>query len=572
MKEIKQYSEVLTVYEHPENQKNLVNRVRQLPPEVSWTEETYHVVPAFTRKAGDLPDYDTYRAQERGRLQQLQEQQLDETNGVDNTSGRPAPAPNPSLQRHDPRGEVFLNVALYIACACVLMGVVLLFTLVVVCGGKREHPGDSSSFPLGRRRHHHADYIPLLDRKPLLAGSSRQSQYESGDDDEYDELDTALLMQSLREMLSESSEAVMKAHKEAVKRPIAVFPSHLLDVCSQDEPLTFSSFLPNGSRDRSKWIAHGTHCEVFKVVSLLKRTVLKVLPIQTGDFSDNRISTITSAIECHLKLKMLKHGTNYRTPNFIEVQKIACVFDRFPEWLLRHDRSHCASTESLSDDSGPAETASKDSPGQDLLAAFRRWKGTNQCCLTRHFIVFELCFGGKSLSRITLRSAAQGRSLVRQASCCLAVAERALGFRMSSVDPDKLLVMPTDAAAFEYRIRGRPSVSVESAGLKAHLAGCLSFELSKGWGRDLKQEEHSSGPPSPSSVRSEESTAASTPRFNANVTWLDSVVDNILHKLRTEVPEPRASTEHAVFEELEFWHERLSKCNSADEFISHLNL
>lgn len=54
------------------------------------------------------------------------------------------------------------------------------------------------------------------------------------------------------------------------------------------------------SQDRSKWLAHGRHSELFQVVAFFKRSVLKVMPIVAGDFSKGRLETIATAIECYL--------------------------------------------------------------------------------------------------------------------------------------------------------------------------------------------------------------------------------------------------------------------------------
>ncbi|XP_075748412.1 serine/threonine-protein kinase haspin-like [Rhipicephalus microplus] len=387
----------------------------------------------------------------------------------------------------------------------------MLFTLATVYGGRNA--SRSASETSWRR---FAESYPLVDQRPLLLehGSLTQRLLDSTDDDDDDEQGAVgsdeedvhtSSVESQRDLdgnrtrsanyaPSEISEGPRSARwslpgdlpeviiksKQSVKRPIEVFPSRLLDLCNQDAPLTFLAFLPNGNQHRSKWLAHGRNSEVFQVTSVPRRTVLKVVPV-SGDLTEQQVDTIASAIKCYLKLSMLKHGTHYRTPNFIEVERIACVFDQFPEWLLRSGNKDIASSseslnESLASEMAGADGGSPDA--SDLLAAFRRWKGTNQCCLTRHFIVFELSYAGKPLSRITLRSAVQGRSLVQQAACCLAVAERALGFRHTGVDADKLLVAMTDAASLEYRLPNRTTpISIESAGLKAHLAGCLSFAI-----------------------------------------------------------------------------------------------
>ncbi|KAH8009074.1 hypothetical protein HPB51_010264 [Rhipicephalus microplus] len=52
-------------------------------------------------------------------------------------------------------------------------------------------------------------------------------------------------------------------------------------------------------RSRFRWLAHGRHSEVFLVSSLLKRAVLKVMPV-VGKFSQQRVEAITAAIECYL--------------------------------------------------------------------------------------------------------------------------------------------------------------------------------------------------------------------------------------------------------------------------------
>ncbi|XP_077485135.1 serine/threonine-protein kinase haspin-like [Amblyomma americanum] len=383
----------------------------------------------------------------------------------------------------------------------------LVFTLVTVYGGQRR-----SSCAEDESRRRFSESYPLLDRQPLLADEDSVvlEKHGSASDDEGeqaaaaassdDEVDTATprkelnerLLHSVRGTPSEVSEGprspgwplqddpylVATDTKQAVKRPIVVFPGRLLDLCNPCAPLTFLAFLPNGSQERSKWLAHGRHSEVFQVASLVRRTVLKIIPI-IGEFSEQQVGAIAAAIEGCFQLSSLRHGTRYRTPNFIEVERIACVFDQFPEWLLRSDRG-LGSKESPAT-SLASEMAAAGSPeASDLLAAFRRWKGTNQCCLTRHFIVFEQHYAGKPLSRITLRSAVQGRSLFVQASCSVAVAERALGFRLTGVDCDKLLVAVTDAASLEYRLMGRVPLSVDCAGLKAHLAGAMSFAFDAG--------------------------------------------------------------------------------------------
>ncbi|KAL3216587.1 hypothetical protein MRX96_032914 [Rhipicephalus microplus] len=428
------------------------------------------------------------------------------------------------------------QVVFYISFSLVLTGMALLYILMAAygscsAGSSTSHtPDDSSS----RRRLFSDSNNSLPDRQPLLAGGhSPPGRPDSSDYELYSRVPwgrsglTPSPVTGAKSDVGDGSTVPLASHikrsskahrmgKRFVKTPTTMFPTSVLHLCSQDTPITFSAFLPNPDRSRFRWLAHGRHSEVFLVSSLLKRTVLKVMPV-VGKFSQQRVEAITAAIECYLKLNALRHGMRFKAPNFIEVQRVACVFDHFPDCLMRNDESH-ASTESLAD-SLASEIA-----------------GTNDCCLTRRFVVFELCYAGKPLSRITLRSAVQGRSLVQQAACSVAVAERALGFRHLGVDADKLLVATTEVARFEYRFPGRDPLFVESAGLKVHLTGCLS-------GR-------------------------AQPRFYGNVMWLGAVVDSVVHKLRSEVSEHRARSERAIIEEMLAWLPRLQQCNSAAEFVA----
>ncbi|XP_077564438.1 uncharacterized protein LOC144179888 [Haemaphysalis longicornis] len=443
------------------------------------------------------------------------------------------------------------QVVLYVVLSLVLLGMAVLFGVTTIYARSRSTSSTSSCTVDGRRRRSDGSF-PMLDRQPLLTVSSSFNEDDCTDDDDNEEAEHAML----GDRAIESAQAVRK--KQCIKRPVAAFPSRLLDLCNQESPLTFSAFLPIGSQDRSKWLAHGRHSELFQVVAFFKRSVLKVMPIVAGDFSKGRLETIATAIECYLKLNALRYERRYRAPNFIEVQRISCVFDWFPEWLLRSDRSRHGSSESLA----------------ESLAS--EISGTNQCCLTRHFVVFELGYAGKPLSRIMLRSAVQGRSLVQQASCCLAVAERAMGLRILSVDSDKLLVLATDAATLEYRIPGRPPLSVDCAGLKSHVAGCLSFAFRGEEAPDEKEDDTSSYYDStfgsPASNCSGLSGAGDPPQFYGNVMWLGAVMDSVVLKLRSEVPEPRARNERSVFAELLGWQRRLQQCNSAADFVVALGL
>ncbi|KAH9368262.1 hypothetical protein HPB48_013473 [Haemaphysalis longicornis] len=72
--------------------------------------------------------------------------------------------------------------------------------------------------------------------------------------------------------------------------------------------------------------------------------------------------------------------------------------------------------------------------------------------------------------------------------------------------------------------------------------------------------------------RSGLSGAGDPPQFYGNVMWLGAVMDSVVLKLRSEVPEPRARNERSVFAELLGWRRRLQQCNSAADFVVALGL
>ncbi|CAN7983828.1 unnamed protein product, partial [Ixodes hexagonus] len=157
--------------------------------------------PRLMRKYSQLPDYDTYRLQERSRpvdplrqlagLIQLSEA---EANGT-LLSLRPRPTHafivsdrHPVLEQEPTSRSNFVAGALkflhankiifYVACSCVLTGVILLFTLMTVYSGDtRTSVGPSSSY---------------CESHPLLEGSSGIFKKSRHEDDSSDDVSTRL--------------------------------------------------------------------------------------------------------------------------------------------------------------------------------------------------------------------------------------------------------------------------------------------------------------------------------------------------------------------------------------------
>ncbi|KAK8766498.1 hypothetical protein V5799_006723 [Amblyomma americanum] len=223
------------------------------------------------------------------------------------------------------------QLVFYIACSSVLTGVVLLVTLMALYGARH---GSSWRTPWsGRPQRQYGESYTLLDRRPLLAERSSALDEDDADDEE-----AAARDDKPEGVRAELCGLPGRASSSTAGSLYEI--STLSEIGAGEGAATWSE--PDGistqSQGRCTWLARGRHGEVFQVVSLVRRTVLKVVPVP-ADFSKQRVDAIAAAIDCSVKLSMLRHGMRYRTPNFIEVQRIACVFDQFPKWLLGGDGS-----------------------------------------------------------------------------------------------------------------------------------------------------------------------------------------------------------------------------------------
>ncbi|CAN7983578.1 unnamed protein product [Ixodes hexagonus] len=150
------------------------------------------------------------------------------------------------------------QVVFYVACSCILFGVILLFTLTSAYGG--SHSSSDSS----RRG---SEVFPLLDAS-RGGGFGRPGRHGHRGDEE-----TAFLAD---EELNSSSRGTPSPDRSP----------------GPDSPQCKSG----KNHDRSKWLAHGQHSEVFQVVSLLKRTILKIVPVM-GDLTGAELEALTLGIE-----------------------------------------------------------------------------------------------------------------------------------------------------------------------------------------------------------------------------------------------------------------------------------
>ncbi|EEC12473.1 hypothetical protein IscW_ISCW020741 [Ixodes scapularis] len=234
----------------------------------------------FSRQHSELPVYDVYRIQEKRRIDDQQQQQqqpvLDQPpEEDDNTTLLQTRLAKVSVLRDEHpfsqskrNAQGFMTEALkfiqanqvvfYVACSCVLIGVALLFTLVTVYGGCGSARNSMGSIRARGEAH------------PLL-GSSRNLFAKSGLNDS-DEMSTCV----------GDEELDTRAH-----------------IMSTPEVSPTAQCSGGTNHDRSKWLAHGGHSEVFQVVSLLKRTILKIVPVMKA-FTRDEVETLTLGIEASL--------------------------------------------------------------------------------------------------------------------------------------------------------------------------------------------------------------------------------------------------------------------------------
>jgi serine/threonine-protein kinase haspin len=136
---------------------------------------------------------------------------------------------------------------------------------------------------------------------------------------------------------------------------------------------------------------------MYKCPSTHQPIVLKIIPIE-GDLIVNgepqkRFDEILQEIVISMELSSMRHGLDFATDGFVNVKRVTCVRGAYPEhlideWELFRDNR--------------AEGSDNDHP--EVFA------------YDQHYIVFELCNGGKDLEAFVFNNAEEAQSVFLQVS------------------------------------------------------------------------------------------------------------------------------------------------------------
>lgn len=163
--------------------------------------------------------------------------------------------------------------------------------------------------------------------------------------------------------------------------------------------LTFRRFQSSSNLPNCCKIGEGVYGEVFmyKCPTTHQPIVLKIIPIE-GDLIVNgepqkRFDEILQEIVISMELSSMRHGLDFSTDGFVNVKRVTCVRGAYPqhlidEWELFRDNR--------------AEGSDNDHP--EVFA------------YDQHYIVFELCNGGKDLEAFIFNNAEEAQSVFLQVS------------------------------------------------------------------------------------------------------------------------------------------------------------
>ncbi|KAL3189374.1 hypothetical protein MRX96_002690 [Rhipicephalus microplus] len=151
------------------------------------------------------------------------------------------------------------------------------------------------------------------------------------------------------------------------------------------------------SGDRLKKVADGRNSEIFRVRTGAGDSVLKVAPLDlTPDSHDRLIHEIKTASS----LSDLRNGLAYHTDGFVELKSVNCVFDSYPEKLLKAREKEVGSKQKYprrARESGDGEFLAEES---DLaVPAFRRHYRTPWA-----YLVWHMSYAGVPLDKIEVRA------------------------------------------------------------------------------------------------------------------------------------------------------------------------
>ncbi|KAH7961976.1 hypothetical protein HPB52_013811 [Rhipicephalus sanguineus] len=197
----------------------------------------------------------------------------------------------------------------------------------------------------------------------------------------------------------------------------------LLEMCNQDEPLTFKQALGMRAFKECVKIGEGTYGEVFRIGHGSKSSAIKIVPIEgsfpmNGENQKTAAQILPEAIICQELSALSRTDQAASCPNFIEVKRLYYIQGRYPPALLKQ---------------------------WDVYDSERRSENDRPDCFKadQKYLMFQFSDGGTSLEDYEINSATEAKSIFLQVACALAVAETALKFEHRDLHWGNILVAPT---------------------------------------------------------------------------------------------------------------------------------
>ncbi|XP_077514345.1 uncharacterized protein LOC144125117 isoform X3 [Amblyomma americanum] len=250
------------------------------------------------------------------------------------------------------------------------------------------------------------------------------------------------------------------ARKSVVPSPVLLDASQaLLEMCNQNETLTFEQALGREVLRLCKKIGEGTFGEVFRIKLKSKASAIKIVPIEgsfpvNGEEQKTAAEILPEAIICQELSALCQQKRHASCPNFIEVKRLYYIQDCYHRALLKQWDVYNAKRES-------------ENERPDFFKADQK------------FLMFEFADGGISLEDYEVKCATVAKSIFLQVACALAVAETALEFEHRDLHWGNILVAPTKRPSIRCHLP-QGDFEVDTGGVLVSLIDYTLSRLRKG--------------------------------------------------------------------------------------------
>ncbi|KAL1419113.1 hypothetical protein MTO96_005227 [Rhipicephalus appendiculatus] len=325
----------------------------------------------------------------------------------------------------------------------------------------------------------------------------------------------------------------------------------LFSACGQRSFTTFSRLFNSislESGDRVEKIADGRNSEIFRVYAYTGDSVLKV---QELDYVAESHDRLLHKIKIASRLSNLRNGHAYYTNGFVELKSVKCVFDSYPEKLLK------------------AREREAKSPRNDA----RRARERDQT--PRAYLVWHMSYAGVPLDEIELEHPVQLCSVFHQVALSLAVAEAALQFEHRALWRRRVFVKrhALAEAYTRFTIGGR-SLRMLSKDVEVSVAGGASARLTDGTRRICRPVENDFHDTVERSVRSTNRIMEIIVRDDwrgfhplTNLLWVHHVMKELLRRYEHKFTRSTDEIELAAWLMIDEWEEQLLEHTSLAEFV-----